>query len=290
MQVRDKMNKFLILVLAAIIFIPDLIMFYVLRNVIYNETVFYFVIIFTLEIIYSKFMKIYGLLALLITIMILLILYLKTISSYNYIVIKYFYYLPNMPITDKLIFTTLIILIIGILIEGVFAKKFWHLISSFIIVSGIMLMQMATLAYMKSSGIVITYSSYMASFYRVSMLEYNSVFSLFIHGYQTYLPLYKLSLPLAFPIAIGFMVSVIGTILWLYSVGSSKIDNVFGYFSIVPGLIIGYIFFVWLHYITPDKFEFLSIAIVVVFVYIIISYSNSKSRDITVKIDMNYKK
>ncbi|AGO61326.1 hypothetical protein [Ferroplasma acidarmanus] len=290
MQVRDNINKYLIPVLAAIIFIPDFIMFYALGNVIYNSTVFYFVILFTVEIILSKFIKLYGFLIFLFTLMAVLLLYIKTLYYYTHIVGRYFYYLPNMPVTTRLVYTLVVIFIIGIMVEGLFSRKFWHLISSYIIVTGTMLMQMATLAYMHAGGITINYNSYMTSLYSVSVLEYKSILSLFLHGYQTYLPLYKLALPMAFPIAIGFMVSVIGTILWLYSIQSSKTDNVFGYFSIVIGLAIGYLFFLTIHYVTPVKFEFLSIAIAVVSVYLIISYSNSKSKDITVKADPDYEK
>jgi uncharacterized protein YacL len=86
------------------------------------------------------------------------------------------------------------------------------------------------------------------------------------------------------------MISVIGTILWLYSIESSKTDNVFGYFSIVIGLAVGYLFFLMIHYVIPVKFEFLSIAIAVVSIYLLISYSNSKSKNIMVKSDINYER
>jgi hypothetical protein len=230
MQVRDNMDKYSIPILAAIIFIPDFIMFYTLGNIIYNETIFYFVVVFTIEIINSKFMKLHGLLIILITIMAVLMLYVKTLANYTQIVRKYFYYLPNMPVTSKLIYTAIVILIIVIMIEGLFARKFWHLVSSYIIVSGTMLMQIATLAYMNAGGIAINYASYMSSLDNVSILEYKSILSLFLHGYQTYLPLYKLALPMAFPLSIGFMISVMGTIFWLYFIESSKTDNVLDIF------------------------------------------------------------
>lgn len=285
----DNMKN-LSIMLAAVIFIPDIIMFYALRDIIYEETIFYLVIIFVLEIIFSKLVKVYGSILILFTILVILVLYLKTLLSYTYVARTYFYYLPDIYITDKLLYTAIIIIIFSSFIGGLSTKKFWQLISSYIVISGIMLMQMATLAFMLKEGITINGTSFMSNLFKVSTLEYISVLSLFTHGYQIYLPLYKLSLPLAYPLAIGFMISVIGTIFWLYSIKSSKIDNVFGYFSIIPGLLIGYIFFEMLHYFTPVKFEFLLIAVVVAFVYVLISYSNSKSQEIRVKTDINYEK
>jgi len=287
MPEHDSMKSLLITILAAVIFIPDIIMFYALRNIIYEETIFYLVIIFVLEILFSKFVKVYGSMLILSTILVMLVLYLKTLLSYTHVARVYFYYLPDIYITDKLMFTAIVIIIFSAFIGGLFTKKFWELISSYIVVSGFMLMQMATLAFMLKGGITINGASFISNLGRVSTLEYISVLSLFTHGYQIYLPLYKLSLPLAYPLAIGFMISVIGTIFWLYSIKSSKIDNVFGYFSIIPGLLIGYIFFEMLHYFTPVKFEFLLIAVVIAFVYVLISYSNRKSQDISVKADIN---
>jgi hypothetical protein len=280
MQVH-KMNKYLMPLIALIIFIPDFIMLYALGNLIINDTIFYIVVIFSVEIVLSKFMKGYGIFIILLTAMIILLFYLKTLLKYSNIVKTYFYYIPDMPVSYKLVLTALVIIAIAMLIEGLFTKNFWHLISYYITVSGIMLMQMATIAYMKKTGITVNIISYLSSFSHVTILEYSSIISLFNNGYQTYLPLYKLQIPMAIPVSIGFMASVIGSILWLYLNDGKKQDNAFAPFSIVLGLVIGYIFFESLHYI-PVKFEFLYIAMAVLATYIIISYSNGKGRDIFV--------
>ncbi|MCL4310975.1 MAG: hypothetical protein M1462_00905 [Candidatus Thermoplasmatota archaeon] len=281
------MKKYLMPILAAIIFFPDFIMFYALRSIIYDETIFYLVIIFVIEILLAKFLKIYGILIFLLTILTVLLLYLKTLYYYSHIVKTYFYYLPNMPITHKLLFTAIIIIIAGVVVEALFTQKFWHLLSYYISISGTMLMGMATLAYMHTAGISITSTStsYISSYYHVSNLEYKSIITLFEHGYQIYLPLYKLSIPMEFPISIGFMISVMGTILWLYLRENKGIDNIFGSFSIVLGLLIGYIFFQSLHYFISVNFEFLYISIGVVVTYILISYSNNRGKDIKIQID-----
>ncbi|HIH60827.1 MAG TPA: hypothetical protein HA289_07240 [Ferroplasma sp.] len=190
-----------------------------------------------------------------------------------------------MPITHKLLFTAIIIIIVGVVVEALFTHKFWHLLSYYISVSGTMLMGMATLAYMQTAGVSITSTSYLTSFYHVSNLEYKSIITLFEHGYQIYLPLYKLSIPMEFPISIGFMISVMGTISYIYFSENKGIDNIFGSFSIVLGLLIGYIFFQSLHYFIPVNFEFLYISIGVVVTYILISYSNKMGKDIKILID-----
>lgn len=280
------MNKFLMISIAIIIFIPDLIMFYALGDLILDETVFYLVVIFTIEIVLSKFLKIYGVLIILFTVLAILLFYLKTVFRYGITVKRYFYYVPNMPVTYKLILTALFIVLIALLVEGLFTQNFWHLISYYITVSGVMLMQMATIAYMQNSGISINIISYLNSFSHVTRLEYSSIISLFNNGYQIYLPLYKLSISLEIPIAAGFMLSVMGSILWLFLKEGKKSDNTFGAFSIVLGLIIGYIFFESLHFIS-FTFEFLYITIVVVITYVIISYSNKLGKDIIVNMDDN---
>ncbi len=285
MRGHHNMKKILMPALGALIFLPNFIMLYAMRSIIYDETVFYFLILFTIEILLVKFLKKYGMQIFLYTILAFALFYLKTLYSYSHIVKTYFYYLPNMPVTYKLIFTVIIIIIAGIVVDALFTKKFWHLLSYYITVSGIMLMQMATLAYMQTTGITITGTSYLSNFYHVSNLEYESIITLFVHGYQTYLPLYKLSIPMEVPISIGFMISVIGAILWLYFREGKGIDNTFGAFSIVLGLFIGYIFFEVLHFFIPIGFKFLYIAIAVLIAYMLISYSNSKGRDFNVKME-----
>jgi hypothetical protein len=272
-------------IMAAIIFTPDFIMLYGLRSIIYDQTVFYFLVIFAAEIILSKFLKTYGISIILLTVLTILLFYLKTLYIYTHFVREYFYYIPNMPVTLKLILTVLIIFVIFFIIQALSTKKFWYLVSYYITVSGILLMQMATLAYMKVKNIGITMISYLSSFHHVSILEYKSIISLFVHGYQTFLPLYKLSIPLAFPLSIGFMLSVIGSIFWLYFRDNKGMDNTFGSFSIVLGLLLGYIFFLSLRYFISIKFEFLYIAIGILIVFIAISYSNRKGKDISIKMN-----
>ncbi|WP_337859916.1 hypothetical protein [Ferroplasma sp.] len=278
------MNKFITPLVAIIIFIPDIIMLYALKKIIIGDTLFYLVIIFSIEILLSKFRKTYGVPAIFFTILAILLLYLKTLSKNTTIVKKYFYYLPNMPVTYKLILTGLIIMVILLLIDGIFTQNFWHLISNYIVVSGIMLMQMATIAYMQTEGITINIFSYLSSFTAVSETEYASLLSLFTTGLGGYLPLYKLTIPLETPVSIGFMASIMGSILWLFLKDGKKNDNTFGSFSIVLGLIIGYIFFESLHFVSI-QFEFLYIAIVILAVYILVSYSNKKGKDIIVELN-----
>ena len=153
MRGHHNMKKILMPALGALIFLPNFIMLYAMRSIIYDETVFYFLILFTIEILLVKFLKKYGMQIFLYTILAFALFYLKTLYSYSHIVKTYFYYLPNMPVTYKLIFTVIIIIIAGIVVDALFTKKFWHLLSYYITVSGIMLMQMATLAYMQTTGI-----------------------------------------------------------------------------------------------------------------------------------------
>lgn len=273
------------ILVGAMIFTPDFIMLFVTRDLIYTVTVLYFVVIFTILFLLLKFIKLYGILILLLSILAILLLYLKTLFVQSLIVSKYFFYLPNMPVSRKLIFTVIILLILFFIIEGVFSITFGKLLSYYLTASGMLLMQMATLAYMKVRNITITTGSYFTSYSYVWLTEYASIISLFTHGYQTYLPLYKLSLPLSTEIATGFAVSTIAAIYWLYANNSKSNDNTIGSFSVVPGLLIGFLFFVSIRYVIPLEFEFVYIAIMVVVVFILISYSNKKGKDIYVDIE-----
>lgn len=279
------MNRFETIIVSTVIFIPDFIMLYATRNLIYTVTLLDFVIMFAILFLLWKFIKLYGILILLIGILIILLLYLKTLLVYTPIVSKYFFYLPSMPISRKLIFTVIILLILLFIIDGIFSKTFGKLLSYFLAASGMLLMQMATLAYMKIANITITTGSYFTSYNYVWLAEYASIISLFEHGYQTYLPLYKLSLPLSTEISAGFAISVMAAIYWLYANESKGNDNVIGSFSIIPGLIIGFMFFILIRYVIPLEFEFIYIAIVAISVFILISYSNKKGKDTYIYIE-----
>ncbi len=274
------MDRPVLTVAAIVIFIPDFIMLFALRNVIYSVTIIYFTLLFTATFIIMKLVKIYGVLIFLLSILAVLLLYIKTFYSYTATVSKYFFYLPNMPISNKIIFTFIILLVIFFIIQGLFSRKFWALLSYYFMASGVLLLQMATLAYMRTFHIGINITSYLVYFGYIMDQEHTSIVSLMNHGYQTYLPLYRLSLPMALPLSAGFAISVLGSILWLYLKDSKTDDNIIGSFSIIIGLAIGFIFFISLRYIIPLKFEFLYIAIAFTTLFIIISYSNKKGRDI----------
>ena len=279
------MDRLSVTVAAAIIFVPDFIMIFAMRNLIYSQTIVYFVLIFTAAFILIKFIKIYGIVVFLLLVLAVLLLYLKTLYAYTTTVSKYFFYFPNMPVSYKLILTVITLIIAFFVIQGIFSTTFWHLLSYYFTATGMLLMQMATLAYMRAGDIGINTVSYLSSYNYMWVLEYRSVISLLAHGYQTYLPLYRLSLPLSLQLSAGFAISVIGSIFWLYVKDSKSNDNTAGSFSIVSGVIIGFIFFVSLRYFIPDRFEFLYMAIVIVLVFIIISYSNRKGRDTSINIE-----
>ena len=273
------MNRLQTILVSALIFIPDFIMLFATGELILTVTVVYFVVIFTILFLLSKFIRLYGILILLLTLLVILLFYLKTLFVHSPIVVTYFSYLPDVPVSRKLIFTAIILLILLFIIEGILSKTFGKLISYYLTASGMLLMQMATLAYMKIGNIAITTSSYFTSYSYVWLAEYASIISLFKNGYQTYLPLYKLTLPFSTEISAGFAVSVIAAIYWLYASNSKNNDNTIGSFSVIPGLLIGFLFFISIRYIIPLEFEFIYIAIMVVTVFILISYSNKKAKN-----------
>ncbi len=273
------MNRLETILVSAVIFIPDFIMLFATRDLIYTVTVLYFVVIFTILFLVLKFIKLYGVIILLLSILAILLLYLKTLFVKSQMISRYFFYLPDMPISRKLIFTVITLLILFFIIEGIFSKTFGKLLSYYLTASGMLLMQMATLAYMKMGNVAITTDSYFTSYSYVWLAEYSSIISLFEHGYQTYLPLYKLTLPFSIEISTGFAVSLIAAIFWLYASNSKSDDNTIGSFSVIPGLLIGFLFFISIRYVIPLEFEFIYIAIMVVAVFILISYSNKKAKD-----------
>ena len=273
------MNRLETILVSAVIFIPDFIMLFATRDLIYTVTVLYFVVIFTILFLVLKFIKLYGVIILLLSILAILLLYLKTLFVKSQMISRYFFYLPDMPISRKLIFTVITLLILFFIIEGIFSKTFGKLLSYYLTASGMLLMQMATLAYMKMGNVAITTDSYFTSYSYVWLAEYSSIISLFEHGYQTYLPLYKLTLPFSIEISTGFAVSLIAAIFWLYASNSKSDDNTIGSFSVIPRLLIGFLFFISIRYVIPLEFEFIYIAIMVVAVFILISYSNKKAKD-----------
>jgi hypothetical protein len=279
------MYRLSVTVAAAIIFVPDFIMVFAMRDLIYGLTILYFVLIFTGAFVLMKFLKTYGVLAFLLLILSVLLLYLKTLYAYTPTVSRYFFYLPDMPVSYKLIFTIITIITVFFVIQGLFSTTFWHLLSYYLTATGMLLMQLATLAYMRAANIGINTVTYLTSYNYIWVLEYRSIISLLEHGYQTYLPLYRLSLPLSTELSAGFALSVIGSIFWLYARESKINDNTLGSFSIVPGLIIGFVFFVSLRYVIPVRLEFIYIAIAIVLVFIMISYSNRKGVDIHINIE-----
>ncbi|WMT51941.1 MAG: hypothetical protein RE471_03450 [Ferroplasma sp.] len=278
------MDRLSVMVAAAIIFVPDFIMIFAMGDLIYTQTIVYFVLIFTAAFVLIKLLKVYGVVFFLLLILSVLLLYLKTLYAYTATISKYFFYLPDMPVSYKLILTVITLIIVFFVIQGLFSTTFWHVLSYYFAATGMLLMQMATLAYMRAANTGISTVSYLSSYNYIWVLEYRSIISLLEHGYQTYLPLYRLSLPLSLQLSAGFAISVIGSIFWLYVKDSKSSDNTAGSFSIVPGLIIGFIFFVFLRYFISVRFEFLYIAIAIVLVFILISYSNRKGRDISINI------
>ncbi len=266
------MNKYVLYFIGIIIFLPDFIIIDSIYPVISKNLYVYFIIIIAVIIIASKFIKDYGSYFLPVFVLIMCLLVLKTIFKNSRMVVKYFYFLPGIPLNYRFLITVIFSISIIAIISGIFSDKFTHIISDYIVSTGILLDQIAAVTFMKMASI-----SYIDALVYVNYGDYYSLYTLFTKGYQTFLPLNKIILPVNSLLFYAFMVSLIFSLLWLYMDAYSNKNNTIASYSIIIGIIAGYLFFEFIGYMNLFFLQFLGIAVMALAVFIIIAITDKKS-------------
>lgn len=266
------MNKYVLYFIGIIIFLPDLIIIDNIYPVISKNLYIYFILAIGIITIISKFIKNYGNYFLPVFALIISIFALKTVFKSSKIVIKYFYFLPDIPLNYEFLITIIFSISIIAIIYGILSDKFTKIISDYIISTGILLDQIAAITFMKISSL-----SYIKALIFVNYEDYYSLYTLFTKGYQTFLPLNKIILPVNSLLFYAFIISLIFSLLWLYINAYSNKDSAVASYSIVIGIIFGYLFFEFIDYMNSFSLQFISITAMVLIIFIVIAITDKKS-------------
>ncbi len=267
------MNKYILYFTGIFIFIPDFMILFSISGVFKNDMYVYlisFIMFFYILYKISNYYKYFVVLSLL---FIVLIIILKSAFYLNKFVIKYLYFIPDFPFNIKMMLTLTMTFGIISLIEGITSKSFKALISYYTVSTGTFLYQLAFVS--AESLYNITYFKAVAL---ISAHEFLSLLSLFTKGYETFLPLQTIKLAMSYYLLIGFMISLISMIIWLYLASYSNKDSITGSYSLLIGIVSGYLFFVLIRFTAVYKLQFLSLSIIVISVFIIIAHSNRVSK------------
>lgn len=175
-------------------------------------------------------------------------------------------------------FMVSVTLVIGIvtLLEGLFAKKLYSVIT---------LMAFSTLTFLDMIAALIVFNQtgypFFTLYIYVELMEYEALYTLIVYGYEFSLPLATFSIPINTYLIAGFVVSMISIIVASYRNGNRSIDrsNSFAY-SILYGSILGTAAFYFITVMSRLSLQFLAIAIVIVaMIYAIIRTDPERKAD-----------
>ncbi len=212
------MKSYILYLISTIIFIPDFIMLYFVRNIIFNFlyiSYLLFFMAFIIAIIIMKNYRAYISIAFLSIILILVIMNLK--SSINIIFEKNrmgfikdaIAGIPAMPFTVKMIFTFVFVVIFTSIAAGISSQSFQRLISSFLLSTVILLEQSLIYTYM----VIYSISSYLNATIYIEYQNYLSIISLIRHGYQSNLPFAHITMPITHLMMYAFVISIVDSLV-----------------------------------------------------------------------------
>ncbi len=266
------MNKYVLYIIGIIIFLPDFIIINSISPVISKNLYVYFIIAIAAVVMASKLIKSYGPYFVPLFTLIISIFVLKTVFKSSRIVIKYFYFVPDIPLNYEFLVTIIFSVAIASIIYGVLSDKFTRIISDYIISTGILLDQIAAVAFMKIASI-----GYIKALIYINYEDYYSLYTLFTRGYQTFLPLNRIILPINSLLFYAFIISLIFSLLWLYINAYSNKNNAIASYSIIIGIIFGYLFFEFIDYLNIFFLQFLAISLMVFAIFILIAITDKNS-------------